>query len=148
MGSWHPGGNILPKDRGPDHPRGLGRSHQKGKAGSLLFAGRMFRREEFLCGLEWTEGRDAMEGLSHEGAEVSLIAGEKNVGLGGDRLRQDRLIFFREKVPALLWNRDWDCSREAVDDLLKGYPIFFLGSGLLAQVPFRLSHRMWAGDQL
>ena len=108
----------------------------------------MFRREEFLCGLEWTEGRDAMEGLSHEGAEVSLIAGEKNVGLGGDRLRHDRLIFFREKVPALPWNRDWDCSREAVDDLLKGYPIFFLGSGLLAQVPFRLSHRMWAGDQL
>ena len=108
----------------------------------------MFRREEFLCGLEWTEGRDAMEGLSHEGAEVSLIAGAKDVGLGSDRLRQDGMIFFREKVPDLLRDCGGDCPREAVDDLPKGYPIFFLGSGLLAQVPFRLSHRMWAGDQL
>jgi len=101
-----------------------------------------------LGGLDGAEGRDSVQGLSHEGAKVSLIARAKNVGLGGNRLRQDGMIFFREKVPAFLRDRVWDSSREAADDLPKGFPIFFLGGGLLAQIPFRLGQRMRAGDQL
>lgn len=145
-GSRHGDRNFSEKDQG--HPKGSGRYHQKGKAGSPLLTGRGFRREEFLGGLEWTEGRDSVQGLSHEGAEVSLIARAKDVGLGGNRLRQDGMIFFREKVPAFLRDRVWDSSREAADDLPEGCPIFFMGGGLLAQIPFRLGQRMRAGDQL
>ena len=137
---------FLAKDRG--HPKGSGRFHQKGKAGLPLLTGRGFRREEFLGGLDGAEGRESVQGLSHEGAEVPLIARAKDVGLGSDRLRQDGVIFFREKVPAFLRDRVWDSSREAVDDLPKGRPIFFRGGGLLAQIPFRLGHCVRAGDQL